>query len=512
MIADATDLAPPRHADDRPHERHKAIDGWRAVAAGAVVVSHALTFRFADPHPGLGTYYLRLFCGPAAELGVQLFFVISGYIITSLLLREQAQRGRVSIAAFYARRICRIMPPLAAYYVVVVALAAAGQITLPTSSLASSATFTCNTGIVDCEWWVAHTWSLAVEEQFYLGWPLLFGLVAARMRPRLLLAVLAGCTLGVMAQGPVSHGNFTSFACIAAGALYATSPLARRWLQRAVNPILWAAAVAAIVVLPVTRAAPVVTVLLPLLVTYAIFAGNALDWVRWVLETRPLQVVGLGSYSLYLWQQLFLAAPWRYDGNPFSPVWLPLAVIASVLLVERPFIKLGRRLSRAVERPAATEGTFASGAITRGGPAKGAPRAARGDLAGGAPLPAPPPVRQVLTPDRNGFYSRAASASTSAIVTTLVTLASGAMRLIIGPSTLPPNSTNSVTPAATMASTDSRQRTMPVTCATSATLISPGVPIGAASTLQYRGTSGPRRSASRSAFSITSAADCISGQ
>lgn len=353
MIADAVDLAPPRHADDRPHERHKAIDGWRAVAAGAVVVSHALTFRFADPHPGLGTYYLRLFCGPAAELGVQLFFVISGYIITSLLMREQAQRGRVSIAAFYARRVCRIMPPLLAYYLVVAALAAAGRIGLPASSLASSATFTCNTGIVDCEWWVAHTWSLAVEEQFYLGWPLLFGLIAAPMRPRLLLAVLAGCTLGVIVQGPVSHGNFTSFACIAAGALYATSAEARRWLQRTSHPVLWVLAVALLIVGPVSRAASVVPVLLPLLVTYVIFAGNALRWVRRVLETRPLQVIGLGSYSLYLWQQLFFAAPWRYGGNPFSPLWLPVAVIASVLLVERPFIKLGRRMSRAVERPVA---------------------------------------------------------------------------------------------------------------------------------------------------------------
>lgn len=217
-------------SSDRPGEspivRDKGIDGWRGIAASFVVFAHAITFRFVDLESAAVKILQRL-VNPLAETGVQIFFVISGYIITTLLLRE-AEHGRIKIASFYARRIFRILPPLLVYYLVIVALAVAGKIALPGSSLIASATFVCNTGIVDCDWWVAHTWSLAVEEQFYLGWPLLAAALAAKARVQLLSGVLLVCTIGAILQPPVAHGNFTSFACIAAGALYASSPSFRR--------------------------------------------------------------------------------------------------------------------------------------------------------------------------------------------------------------------------------------------------------------------------------------------
>lgn len=302
---------------------------------------------------GTVVQYIRRVSEPLATTGVQIFFVISGFIITSLLIREQQERGGIGIAAFYIRRLCRIFPPLLCYYTVLWIIAQAGVIALPLSSFMSSATFTCNTDIVDCDWWVAHTWSLAVEEQFYLGFPFAFLLLTPRRRAAALAAVLLVCMIGVAIQGPSFHGNFTSFGCIAAGALYATSPWMRLLCQRLTHLLPWLAVAFLIVIVPLTPLAAIMLPLLPLLIVYLIFAGNLVWIVRYVLETRLLQWLGLCSYSLYLWQQLFLARPDRYAHTaPPILLLLPVIVVASVWLVEKPFIVLGRRLSRKVAPPA----------------------------------------------------------------------------------------------------------------------------------------------------------------
>lgn len=84
---------------------------------------------------------------------------------------------------------------------------------------------------------------------------------------------------------------------------------------------------------------------MPFLIAYVIFAGREIGFVARSLAVKPIQLIGLGSYSVYLWQQLFLARPDLYTKAPL-PIWaLPIVVIASVLLIEQPFIRLGRRLS-----------------------------------------------------------------------------------------------------------------------------------------------------------------------
>lgn len=333
------------------HRRVKVIDGWRAIAASLVVLAHATGYRFGD-NPNLLLGRVRMVLSPLAEVGVQLFFVISGYIITTLLLRERERRGSVSIAAFYVRRVTRIMPPLVVYYLALIALVSIGTINLKPASLLSSATFTCNTGIVDCQWWVAHTWSLAVEEQFYIVWPLLFGLVAPYLHVRLLAGVVVACILGALIQQPTFHGNFTSFGCIAAGALYASSPALRHACLKAAHSLPWLVLAGLLLFSYRSPAPAVTTAFMPVIVVYVIFAGNAIGWVRWILESRPLQWIGLGSYSLYLWQQLFLARPYLYDRHPLPVLLLPVVVIASVWLVERPFMRIGRRWSDAIYRRA----------------------------------------------------------------------------------------------------------------------------------------------------------------
>lgn len=339
-----TSAAQSEAASSTKAQRNRAIDGWRGIAASCVVFAHAVSYRYAGVDSIVWRYFQRL-AGPTAELGVQIFFVISGFIITSLLLREEAGSSRINIPAFYLRRTLRIMPPLFTYLAVIVGLRSMGAIALPWQSLAGAMSFTCNTGLTDCAWWTAHTWSLAVEEQFYLIWPMLLVLVPARMRVALLTTVLIVLSVGSAIREPVFHSNLTSFACIAAGALYACSALFRRRLIKTARWPIWIVVMGLLLLGPLLSINKLIAVMLPILVIYAIFAGNALTSIRKVLESRPLQLLGAGSYSLYLWQQLFLASSPLYLSGIPSVLLLAPVVIASVFLVERPFIRLGHRLS-----------------------------------------------------------------------------------------------------------------------------------------------------------------------
>lgn len=336
-------------ADAGAPGRDAAIDGWRAIAAICVVLAHAVNYRFGSWSGDVAHAVQRL-SAPLAELGVQVFFVISGFIITSLMLRESASTGRVNIAAFYARRTFRIMPPLFAYYLVLLLLEWGGIINLSLPSLLSSATYTCNVGFIDCQWWVAHTWSLAVEEQFYLCWPLVVTALPAAWRSPLLCCIIAVLTLGFIIQPPTFHSNFASFACLACGALVATSQRLRDGVSAYALTLPWLIVGVVITIAPLTPAARPVSIALPLLITYLVFAGQTMGWTNVVLGSAPLRLLGRISYSLYLWQQLFLARPDFYLGAPPSLLFLPVAVLASYWLVEKPFIRAGHRLSGWLKR------------------------------------------------------------------------------------------------------------------------------------------------------------------
>jgi peptidoglycan/LPS O-acetylase OafA/YrhL len=325
--------------------RDRTIDGFRAMAALGVVVAHAVSYRYAySPVPGL--HYLQRLADPLSQTSVQVFFVISGYIITTLLLNEERSRGRITIPAFYVRRVCRIIPPLIVLFATIMTARSLGLITLDDASLISSATFTCNLGIVDCSWWVAHTWSLAVEEQFYLFWPMILVLLPQRS---IALALTVSALLIISLFRPlVAHSNFISFSCIGIGAFYATCGPVRAAITRISSGLLWVGAVCVLLLGPLYVPEKPMQAAMPILILYVIFAGRELALVRLCLGVKPVQLVGLGSYSLYLWQQLFLAKPELYHEEPFAVWLLPLVVAASVILVEQPFIRLGRRLSTAI--------------------------------------------------------------------------------------------------------------------------------------------------------------------
>jgi peptidoglycan/LPS O-acetylase OafA/YrhL len=297
--------------------RDKTIDGFRAVAALGVVFAHAVDYRFGAER---WLHYGQRLADPLAETSVDLFFAISGFIITTLLLKERERTGTISIGSFYIRRVCRIIPPLALYLV-------AASLLTPPSSLAMASTFTCNIG--SCSWYVAHTWSLSVEEQFYLGWPMLLIFFGTEWLPFAIGTLL----IAYLATPATAHSNLISFSCIGMGALYASRPFKIR-----ANSLAWVTVAAFLMIGPLYLPGKA-KVLVPLLIVYLLFGAPI--WVKSVLAWRPVQVVGLASYSLYLWQQIFLGR------DSTAPLWLlPIVIGVSVVVVEQPFIRVGRFLTR----------------------------------------------------------------------------------------------------------------------------------------------------------------------
>jgi peptidoglycan/LPS O-acetylase OafA/YrhL len=325
--------------------RDRLIDGYRGVAVLCVVSAHCLAYRFHLP--GAVGFQVTKLSVPFAEMGVQLFFVISGYIITTLLVNEESKTGRISIPAFYIRRFFRILPPLFAYFAGLLVLRSAGSIAFDPWTIRNSALFTCNTGLTTCPWWVTHTWSLAVEEQFYLAWPLILVILPQGRRVGFLLILLATLIGGFLFAQHHWHNNWISFSCIACGALYSLWPRLRHAIRARASYIAWLMVGLAFALGPILFFKPLLA-LTPFLITFILFSPRELPLISRVLTSSPLQAVGLCSYSLYLWQQVFLGNPSRYIEMP-PLIALPVVVALSYFLIEKPCARLGHRLSAAIQ-------------------------------------------------------------------------------------------------------------------------------------------------------------------
>lgn len=342
--------------------RDVIIDGWRGLSVVAVVLGHAIRFRFGPWIPNtkiselvtgepsitswLG-YILHRFGEVSAATGVQIFFCISGYIITSLLLKEESEDKTISIRAFYVRRAFRILPAFLFYLAICWASCMAGAISIPGQAFLWAGTFTCNLSSAAPGWFLSHIWSLSVEEQFYVFWPLGFIFVPKASRVIVLgsaLFILSGLTMC-----ETSQRNTVSFACISVGALIACSPTLRSGVKKAAHGG-WLSFVLASILFSINFSSykllfNVMQVLIPIGIGYIIFCSSDIPVMVAVLTALPLQIAGIGSYSLYLWQQLFLAWPAEYIIGPPPLLLLPISVILSYYGLERPFARTGRRFS-----------------------------------------------------------------------------------------------------------------------------------------------------------------------
>ncbi len=355
----ATGPAAPAAATHLPYRRD--IDGLRAVAVLAVVLYHA----FPNLLPG-------------GFIGVDVFFVISGYLISSILLRELQQR-QFSIAAFYARRVKRIFPSLLA---VMLACLAFGWVALfpdeygqlgkhvgGGASFAANFFYWAQVGYFDTSADtkpLLHLWSLGIEEQFYIVWPAVLAL-AWRRRANLLAvtAMLAVLSFALNAAGIDRHATATFYsplsrawellggvllACAAHGRAAPASAGARQNTAAFAAVLLLGAGLASITPahFPGWRAlAPVLAAML------LIGAGPRAWFNRVVLGSRVMVAIGLISYPLYLWHWPLLSFAQIVEGHLPAPRIRVFALLASVVLawlswqvLERPLRRLKGRSAR----------------------------------------------------------------------------------------------------------------------------------------------------------------------
>jgi peptidoglycan/LPS O-acetylase OafA/YrhL len=358
-------------------ENHRipSLDGIRAVSILMVLYGH-LTGTRGFPNRMDSDWGNVL--GDVAHLGVLVFFVISGFLITSLLMSEREKTGTISLGKFYLRRVLRIFP---AFYALILALGVAswlGWIDLSGQDFAYALTYTVNY-YPNHPWQIGHLWSLSIEEQFYLLWPATL-LVLRRRRALIvaMLAILAGPAVRAAIREWMFHvdpstplGGMAIFPAmcdyLATGcALALLRPwlLQQNWYLRLTGSRWLALAVP--LALLINREAgytlvellfsPVMNICIALLVESSTrhtrsLAGRFLNW-------KPVAFLGVLSYSLYLWQQPFVnrhSAAWA-NAFPQNVIFAVGCALLSYFLIERAFLGLRKRLERTDSLPVRARG------------------------------------------------------------------------------------------------------------------------------------------------------------
>ena len=338
--------------------RLPGLDGLRALAVLLVLVAHFL--------PVTGVFFRWL--AITGTFGVQVFFVLSGFLITHLLIREESRNGGVRLPLFYARRTLRILPPLAFYLSFLFVADRLGWIEVPGRDFLHSVLFLRNFFGVSPE--TAHLWTLAIEEQFYLIWPAIL-LLTPPGRQRLIVAgsvAVLGFLWGDLAYRIPAFAPANSWRtdlrlvplmCGALTALVREHPgfQGSPWACRLGGGgagflglfLVFLTPLIATFNVPILRffIVPIGCAAVVLLVLHSVDGpGSAL--VR-ALEWRWVRTLGTLSYSLYLGQQCFAgqavrAKPAWFRELPQALVFVALFAVLCHGLAERPLLALRRRL------------------------------------------------------------------------------------------------------------------------------------------------------------------------
>lgn len=307
-------------------DRVKGIDGLRALSALAVFAFH-------------GTPWM-----PGGWIGVDVFFVISGFVITRMLKSEYDSTGRIDIPLFYLRRILRLWPALlvmvATFYLLK---------NLPVREWLPSITYTSNITRVLWEYPIAigHTWSLAIEEQFYLLWPLSLLFILKSKRPVfwitviLLVGIIWRLSI-VVTQGDeilrICNGTDTRLDGLMAGALIAFidhKRIAKYW-PLGVFVLVFYLTISHTDSGNIVWGFPLLAIASAILIAKVASDQNGL--ISRFLELPPLRGLGVISYAFYLWH---FPVIWYY--HSYGRVWCLVATIllawGSWILIERPIRK-----------------------------------------------------------------------------------------------------------------------------------------------------------------------------
>jgi peptidoglycan/LPS O-acetylase OafA/YrhL len=348
-------------------KRIDELTGLRCIAVGMVVIGHAAA---SMPKP-LG----RLVPGDFGDIGVQIFFVLSGFLITSLLKREFEKNGTINFWAFYRRRLLRITPAFYVFLTVIYGLSWLKLINVDWQQIVLSGAYVWNyahmfrldgsfaahpQGI----WYLGHTWSLSLEEQFYWIWPAVFLFTSQRNFKRFLpVAILVVPIVSMVTyvvepsvRGQIHLMFHTGIGTILVGCFLAVhqKALRERFKPQLANAkLLWFSVIAVMAALPeiqshlrglwiITYGSTIGASLIAFMILSIMSQPEHL-FCR-LLRTRVFMFGGLISYSLYLWQQIFanMSMPTHLD-FPMNLIVSVAAACISYYVVERPFLRIKDR-------------------------------------------------------------------------------------------------------------------------------------------------------------------------
>jgi peptidoglycan/LPS O-acetylase OafA/YrhL len=331
--------------------RIPSLDGLRTISIALVVAGHWLHVLGGGNAGNLG------------NMGVRVFFVISGFLITGLLLKELEKTSGVNLPEFYFRRTLRIFPPFYFYLLVIFSASFLGFIYIPLKSFLFASAYVSDYANPS-NWLLGHTWSLAVEEQFYLLFPTVLLILGVRWTKIFLFLV-------VLASPFIRLADFQ---------LFGSEPI---WVVKGFHANLDALAAGCLLALFYKRLHRIalyqkllgskIVFVLPLIILLAnsqsehprIFLGISftvinllvafcIDWavtnhdsaIGRVLNSTSFVKIGMMSYSIYLWQQPFFNpdSPSILTRAPFNFIGLALMTLISYYLVEKYSLDLRRRL------------------------------------------------------------------------------------------------------------------------------------------------------------------------
>jgi len=351
--------------------RIASLDGLRAISIAMVMLGHLSGTR------GFPTLESRL---DYANLGVRIFFIISGFLITGLLQAEKREQGVISLKRFYWRRTIRIFPAYYSYLLVVWCLMLLGISRVTLQDLLHAATYTTNYHTAR-SWDLGHAWSLGVEEQFYLVWPALVAFLSPSGSIKacatwLLVVPCARVLMMALPNGVTDLQMNVGFSfetvsdSIATGCLLALLQdrlsSCSRYVHFLSSKLFALVPVLGLIAFSLDRWNDVVPRQIDFLLTAAhalvgitganIAVAICIDWcirkndtLVWrMLNHQYFARVGVLSYSLYLWQQPFLnrnSTAW-YSAFPQNLVFSILAAVVCHELIEKPALRLRQRFLR----------------------------------------------------------------------------------------------------------------------------------------------------------------------
>ncbi|MEZ2333995.1 acyltransferase family protein [Mucilaginibacter sp. RCC_168] len=351
--------------------RIKSIDGLRAISIIMVLLGHG-----GETMPSVITHNFFFQFAANSTLGVRIFFVISGYLITKLLIIEKEKTGKNSLKHFYIRRIFRIFPIFYIYILVIILLKVffIPDIFKSYNSVVIAGLYLWNYQpffhpALDLKggWFFGHFWTLAMEEQFYLLWPITFILITnkQRLKKLILIVIILMPILRIIIyflfpflRGQIrlmlpTGGDTILIGCL--GALIESSPnFKEKYYKYIQNRLLVTLAILFVAVLSpilynrfkggydLSVGISINNVFILLILFWSIYSSTLFSRI---LNNKILVQIGVLSYSLYIWQQLFLTDLNNFWVNKF-PQNLAIVFIVGFLsyyIIEKPILKLKNR-------------------------------------------------------------------------------------------------------------------------------------------------------------------------